>query len=278
MNFKIFRIVFSFLCLNFSFNVFAQIPVAANVFSLGPTAAINAFRFSNPYLGEPFYRYKNQVHLISNETNNVFRRESNSVIGLEVSLGYGKLRYVFDNKSVYDFKPSLTKTGGVSIDFPLEVMEGKITVYNELTFSQFEAIAEQHIVDTNQYGFAEKFDSKLNFTPNILSLAHIVRYNFTPNEFKYFIGVGIYNSFVVSAINTKQTLITTSAGEHTSYEKAIPDPATHGLMLLATTGFTFRNIGFEIRYDPSRNYTNMVENYVFQQLFSAHFNIRFNPK
>lgn len=204
--------------------------------------------------------------------------ESNAIYGIVATLGIGKLRYTINNEDVITFNQSLTKCGGLSIEFPLEVMDGKVSIYNELTFSQFEAKASDVVIDTNQFGYPDKFDSKYNFSPNILSLTHIFRYVLTPNEFKYYVGVGAYNNIIVGATNKKETRVTTALGEHYIYDKAVQKPATHGLMLIASTGFSYRNIGFELRYDPGRNYTNVLENYVFQQLFTAHFHVRFNPK
>lgn len=223
----------------------------------------------------PFTSIKITIHRLISANQ---RASGSGIYGIVATLGYGKLRYTFDNEDIIKFNYSLTKSGGVSIDFPLEIMDGKVHIYNELTFSQFEAKATETIIDTNQYGFPVSFDSKYNFSPNLLGIAHIIRYNLTPNDFKYFVGVGVYNNFLIGTTNSKVTHVTTQTDQYNLYDKAIPKPSIHGIMLLASTGFIFRNIGFEIRYDPGRNYTNLIENYVFQQVFTAHLHVRFNAR
>lgn len=249
-----------------------------------PSIDKSAFLFPN--FGSTHIVVQNQKNLpfTSNKIamNKLFnanqRAKGNGIYGIVATLGYGKLRYTFDNEDILKFNFSLTKSGGVSIDFPLEIMDGKVNIYNELTFSQFEAKASETLIDTNQYGFPVSFDSKFNFSPNLLGVAHIIRYNLTPNDFKYYIGVGVYNNFLIGTTNSKVTLVTTQTDQYSLYDKAIPKPSIHGIMLLASTGFVYRNIGFEIRYDPGRNYTNLIENYVFQQLFTAHLHVRFNAR
>lgn len=205
--------------------------------------------------------------------------ENNNILGMFINIGYGKLRYNIDGLPAYQFDYVYTKGGGISLEIPLLKFNEKFSVYNELGFSQFKATTAKHYSDTAGGDPANNYsDVKLTFAPNAVTLSNIVRYTLTPGDFKYYVALGIYNSFVVSSTNLKETYRITNGVPSTTTGEAVPDPAVHGLMLLVCTGFSYRNIGFEVRFDPGHNYTNKLDYAVYMPAFNALLHVRFNPK
>ncbi len=208
-----------------------------------------------------------------------YASENNNILGMFVIAGYGKLKYNFETNTVYKFDYEFTKGGGVSLEIPLITLDERFSVYNELGFSQFKATAKVHYSDTAGGDPANNYyDIDIKFSPNTVTLSNIIRYTLTPGSFKYYIGLGIYNSFVVSSTNIKTTYHVRKGVPETIVDEAVPDPSVHGLMLIGATGFTYRNIGLEIRLDPGRNYTNKLDYAVFMPSVSALLHVRFNPK
>jgi len=214
--------------------------------------------------------------ILKNKTD---KDENNNILGMYVLAGTGKLRYNLNGTPLYNFDYEIIKGGGVSLEIPLQSLDERFSVYNELGFSVFKSQTSQHLIDTvggdpeNNY-----YDINLTFSPNAITLSNIVRYSLTPGEFKYYVAVGIYNSFVVSSTNLKETTHHRN-GEILNYtEEAVPDPTVYGLMLLACTGFSYRNIGFELRFDPGHNYSNKLNYSVYMPSFMALLHVRFNPR
>ncbi len=223
-----------------------------------------------------FSKYPVPEIYLSHSTN---EDESHNILGMYIVIGMGKLRYNLENKSLYKFDYEVTKGGGLSLEIPLHALNENFSFYNELGFSQFKAEANQHYSDTVGGDPLNNFyDISTTFSPNTVTVSNIVRYTLTPREFKYYVAIGIYNSFVVSSTNLKETEHFRNGISDKYTEKAVPDPAVHGLMLLASTGFSYRNIGFEIRFDPGRNYTNKINNAVYMPTFMGLLHVRFNPK
>ena len=205
--------------------------------------------------------------------------ENNNILGMFINIGYGKLRYNIDGSPAYRFDDVYTKGGGISLEIPLLKFNEKFSVYNELGFSQFKATSATHYSDTAGGDPANNYsDVKMTFAPNAVTLSNIVRYTLTPGDFKYYVALGIYNSFVVSSTNLQETYRITNGVPSTTIGEAVPDPAVHGLMLLVCTGFSYRNIGFEVRFDPGHNYTNKLNYAVYMPAFNALLHVRFNPK
>jgi len=201
------------------------------------------------------------------------------ILGMYIQVSMGKLRYNYEEKSLYIFDQEYTKGGGVSLEIPLISLSERFSVFNELGFSQFKATTERHYSDTTG-GDPEHnyYDISMVFSPNMLTISNTMRYVLTPGDFRYFVSLGIYNSFVVSSTNTKETFHTLKGQQDKYTENAVPDPAVHGLMLLASTGFTYRNIGLELRFDPGRNYTNKLNYAVYMPAFSALLHVRFTQR
>jgi hypothetical protein len=204
--------------------------------------------------------------------------EHKNILGMYIQAGYGKLRFNFNDEKQYSFDYVPTKGGGISLEIPLKVMEGRFSVYNELGFSIFKAHTAFRLQDTasgdpvNNY-----FDYTITYAPNIISLSNIARYSLTPNEFQFYVAVGISNSFVISPTNIKESIHTLNGEVKTTTEDAVPSPAVHGLSILTATGFSYRNIGLEIRFDPGRNYSNKLNYAVYMPTFYALLHVRFNP-
>jgi len=199
-----------------------------------------------------------------NHTPFVIEPENANVLGMFLMLGYGKLRYNIYEKAYYTMDYSITKGGGVSYEIPLEALDGKFSVYNELGFSLFKSEAKLHYADTiggdpvNNY-----YDVNLLFSPNTVFLSNTLRYCLTKSEFEYYVSIGISNSFVVSSTNTKETLHTIQGSTERYVDEFVPDPAIHGISVLISTGFSYKNIGFEMRFDPGRNYSNQIHYAVY---------------
>mgnify|MGYP001172887538 CR=1 FL=1 len=204
--------------------------------------------------------------------------QTNAILGMTGGMGITQLKYNSYDKSVYRFKQAYSSYSGISLEFPMHKIEDKGSFYNELAFFRFKTTASLHEIDSTS-GNPENsyFDYNLEFAPNIVTLTHMFRYTFTPGDFKYFVSAGVYNNFVISSNNRKTIIHTRNAVQDTTYGDAIPDFAVHGLMITAGTGFIYKNIGFEIRFDPGRNFTRLYDYSIYAMSFTAQLHVRFNP-
>jgi hypothetical protein len=192
-----------------------------------------------------------------------------AVYGFVGGLGYGTLKNNDVQDSTFAFKPSYTKQVGMSLEVPIPLLEKKGTLYNELTLSQLEANSSFQIPDS--------LTINQTFVPYLLSVTNMFRYCFTKGELKYYVGVGIYNSFVVTSKNLKTTIKYKNGVPLTTESEVIPDHAVHGIMLLLSTGIAYKYGGLEIRYDPGRNYTKQIDYSVYMPTISVVLNLRINP-
>lgn len=205
--------------------------------------------------------------------------QSSAILGMTGGMGITRLRYNSYDESLYNFKQTASNYFGVSLEFPVPKTENRGTFYNELAFFRFKSSASLHTADSvNGNPENSYYDVNLEFEPNIITLAHMFRYSFTPGNFRYFVSAGIYNNFVISAVNRKTTVHTLNGVSAEPYhEDAVTDFAVHGLMITAGTGFIYKNIGLEIRFDPGRNFTKLYDCSVYSMTFSALLHVRFNP-
>lgn len=202
-----------------------------------------------------------------------------NLLGMTAGLGYGKFRYIAEDESVYKFDWCNVKYAGVSLENFLTGTIDRVSINNELLFSTFSTTATDHFTDTLVGNPGENYyDVNLKFSPAIIMITNMVRYKLTKSDFRYYIGLGVYNSFIVSSTNKKETVHTLNGTETTSYDDAIPRQATHGLMLLASTGFSYRNFGFEFRFDPGRNYTKRINYSLYMPTFTGMLQVQFNPR
>jgi hypothetical protein len=231
-----------------------------------------------------FSQYKYSEFLVAlNQVNTLKSIEDgeagNSIFGMYLQAGYGKLKYNYEGNPLYEFDYTFTKGGGVSLEIPLLKLSDRFSIYNELGFSQFNASTSQHNGDTvggdpeNNY-----YDVTLTFAPNIITISNIVKYKLTPGEFNYYVALGIYNSFVVSSTNLKETVHVSNGETDEFTEQAVPDPSVYGLMMLACTGFSYRNFGLEFRFDPGRSFSNKLNYAVYMPNFMAVLHVTFNKK
>jgi hypothetical protein len=213
-----------------------------------------------------------------NNTKDV--NESTNILGMYILAGIGKLRYNVEGTPLYKFDYEYIKGGGINYEIPLLSLNERFSVYNELGFSVFNAKTSVHTIDT--VGGADPatnyYDINLTFSPNTVTLVNTVKYTLTPNAFKYYVSLGIYNSFVVSSTNTRETYHYTNGEPLITKDLAVPDPTVYGLMLLISTGFSYKNIGFELRFDPGRNYSSKLNYAVYMPSFNALLHVRFNSK
>lgn len=201
---------------------------------------------------------------------------SRNTLGMFLFAGYGKLRYNIESSELYKFDYVYTKGGGASLEIPIMALNEKFSVYNEIGFSINKSEKRIQLADTVGGDPVNNFyDIKLLFSPSTLTVANIVRYTLTPGDFKYYLAAGIYNSFVISATNLKETDRHKNGKIINFQEQLVPDPAIHGLMLLASTGFNYKNIGFELRFDPGRNYSNKLDYAVYMPTFIAVLHVQF---
>ncbi len=205
--------------------------------------------------------------------------ENGNILGMFIMAAYGKLRYNVYDKGLYTMDESVVKGGGVNYEIPLEFWGGKFSVYNELGFSLFKSVTSQHYGDTvGGDPIHNYYDLNATFAPNMVSLANMLRYTFTPGEFKYYASVGITCSFVISSTNTKETLHTTVDSMKRYTDEFIPEPAVFGITVPVSTGFSYRNFGLEIRFDPGRNFSSRPNYAVYMPTFYALLHARFNPR
>ncbi|NVO20687.1 MAG: hypothetical protein HXX13_13380 [Bacteroidetes bacterium] len=203
---------------------------------------------------------------------------SHTVFGVVAGAGYGKLKSNDLSDSTFKFKTSYTMIGGFSMEIPIPKLEQKATFYNELTFSQFKANSSVSFPgnspganDLNYVVVTQKF------VPDILTLCNMFRYCFTNGEFKYFVSAGIYNSFVIHAINLKTRTRYENGIPAITEEDAVPEHSIHGLMLELGTGIYYKYAGLEFRYDPGRNYTKVIDYSIYNPTLSVMLLIRLNP-
>jgi hypothetical protein len=231
-----------------------------------------------------YNKYKiSELHSNALTGNNVYNADDDNaghnMLGMFILAGYGKLRYNFEGSPLYQFDYTFSKGGGVSFEIPLLKLNDKFSVYNDLGFSLFKAYSFQRNSDTAGSDPQNNYtDITLTFAPNTISVSTLVKYTLTPGNFKYYVALGIYNSFVVSSTNIKETVHVTN-GESVKYaEEAVPEVAVYGLMLLASTGFSYKNIGLEVRFDPGRSYSNKLNYAVFMPNIQALLHVTFNRK
>lgn len=202
--------------------------------------------------------------------------EKSSIFGMEAGIGYGKLRSNDLKDKEFNFTPSYTKSAGFTLELAIPNLEKRGTLFNELSFSQFEANSFVRIPDTS-LGRPDRdyIDVTQKFSPNLFTVSNMFRYCFTNSDFKYYVSIGIYNSFVISPVNRKTIQKNQNGTLKTNEEKVIPDYATHGLMLLLGTGISYKYIGFELRYDPGRNYTRKIDYSIHIPTITAIIHVRF---
>jgi hypothetical protein len=207
----------------------------------------------------------------------VAQEESKSpIVGLLVGAGYGKLRS--NDVADFAFKPSYTIQTGISLEIPIPKLEKRGTFYNELTFSQFDAKSFVHIPDTSQGSPELNYsDVTQNFAPYLLTITNMFRYCFVNSSFKYYVGAGIYNSFIISLVNRKTSVVITNGTAKTTEGEVVADHSIHGLMLILSTGISYKYIGLEFRFDPGRNFTKKIDYSVYNPTFSMLLHMRFNP-
>ncbi len=204
---------------------------------------------------------------------------SGNILGMFIMAAYGTLRYNVYDKGLYTMNESLVKGGGVNYEIPLEFWGSKFSVYNELGFSLFKSVTSQHYGDTvGGDPIHNYYDVNATFAPNLVFLTNMLRYTFTPGEFKYYASVGITCSFVVSSTNTKETLHITGSDTKRYMDEFIPDPTVFGITVPVSTGFSYRNVGLEIRFDPGRNFSSRPNYAVYMPSFYALLHARFNPR
>ena len=202
--------------------------------------------------------------------------EKPSVFGMEAGIGYGKLRSNDLEDKEFNFTPSYIKSAGFTLEMAIPKLEKRGTFFNELSFSQFEAGSFVRIPDTS-LGRPDRdyIDVTQKFSPNLFTVSNMFRYCFTNSDFRYYVSIGIYNSFVISPVNRKIIQKNQNGTVNTTEEKVIPDYATHGLMLLLGTGISYKYIGLELRYDPGRNYTRKIDYSIHIPTITAIVHIRF---
>lgn len=208
-----------------------------------------------------------------------FAQESGKPVwGIEVGMGYGKLKSNDLSDPDFHFKPFYSKTAGITLDIPIPNLEKRGSFFNELSFSQFETTTNDRYADTTS-GFPERdyYLIERKFAPNMITLTNTFRYCFTNSDFKYYISVGVYNNFIIESVNRRVTDHYVNGEVTSSTEDLIPDHAIHGIMLTAGTGITYKYAGLEFRYDPGRNFTRKVDYSIFSPVVSVLLHVRFNP-
>lgn len=206
------------------------------------------------------------------DSDNEFHEKSWGMV-----LGYGLSQLQFSD--IYEEKRFLNYgnffTGGVSYEIPINAFNGKFSFYNEIVFQRYNAERTFISKDTVE-GVFSNVTKHYEFTPNMLNTNHFIRYNFTgETDFRYFIGIGFYQSLILSAKNDLTQTVSTNSGEKIIKDDAIPNLSKYGIMLLLSTGFTYRNFGLELKIDPGRNLSNKFEYQAFAPTFSLNLNIRF---
>lgn len=204
--------------------------------------------------------------------------DTRNTLGMMLGVSYGKLRTNDLSDPDFNFTPSWSKWAGFTLEIPMQKMEKRGSFYSEITFSQFEANSFVHFADSS-LGHPERdyYEITQKFAPNAITVTNMFRYCFTNNDFKYYVAAGIYNSFIISAVNSRKTAWYQAGESNTEEEEAIPDHSIHGLMLVVSTGIAYKYAGLEFRYDPGRNYTRKVDYSVHQPSAVMVLHVRFNP-
>lgn len=255
---------------------FTVVPAKYSSIRFGIGQDLQPAGISNPYVKQHSFA---SVPVFPSQAAMRAEGENKNILGMFLLAGYGRLRYNTYNESLYTMDASFIKGGGASYEIPLEVFKNKFSFYNELGFSLFKSNESLHYGDTiggdpvNNY-----YDINLTFSPNMIYIANTLRYTFTPGEFKYYVSLGILSSFVVSSVNTKETLHTTNGETKRYVDEFVPDPAVFGITVPVSTGFTYRNVGFEIRFDPGRNFSNKLNYAIYMPAFDALLHVRFIPR
>lgn len=209
----------------------------------------------------------------------LFAQDSEKPVwGIEVGMGYGKLKTNDLSDPDFHFKPFYSKIAGITLDIPIPNLEKRGSFFNELSFSQFETVTNDRYPDTTG-GFPDRdyYQIERKFAPNMITLTNTFRYCFTNGDFKYYVSVGVYNNFIIEAVNRRVTEHYVNGEVTSSSEELVPDHAIHGIMLTAGTGITYKYAGLEFRYDPGRNFTRKVDYSIYSPVVSVLLHVRFNP-
>jgi hypothetical protein len=209
---------------------------------------------------------------------NLPAQDTRTVFGISAGLGYGRLRNEDAQSIDFNFKTSYTQYGSFTLEVPMQKMEQKGSLQNELTFMHFDAVSHQ-IKPDSSLGFPGRdyYEINQHFSPYLISVTNMFRYCFTKTEFKYYLSLGIYNSFIVSTLNEKKVGHFLDGQSETTTEQVINDYARHGIMLVAGTGITYKYAGIEFRFDPGRNYTRKVTTSVYMPTIMVMLHVRLNP-
>jgi len=265
-------------------NVIAESQFATRASNLNAALHLNLERkntlYSSRWSGvcaakyDPEYFPFSQTALLSRNLQN----DSRNTLGMMIGMSYGKLRTNDLSDPEFNFTPTWSKWAGFTLEIPMLKMEKRGSFYSEIAFSQFEAKSFVHFADSS-LGHPERdyYEITQKFAPNTITITNMFRYCFTNSDFKYYVAAGIYNSFILSAVNTRSTVRFRAGETQTEEEEAIPDHSVHGLMLVVSTGIAYKYTGLEFRYDPGRNYTRKVDYSVHQPSAVMVLHVRFNP-
>lgn len=208
-----------------------------------------------------------------------------NIMGISVGAGYNRLKLVEkgniqipNSDSIKKFDPAIVIVAGATYEIPIVFLNDRFSVFNELSFSNFKTSYNKKFSNDIGNNLTEHISEDINITLNSITLSNVVKYSFSDKEFKPFVGVGIYNTFIIPSVN-KYEINKTIVGDttlFTSYtSEAIPKITVHGFMMLVSAGINYRNFGFELRFDPGFNYSNKFQFHAYASTFYGVINIRF---
>lgn len=210
------------------------------------------------------------------------QQANNNIMGISLGAGYNRLKLVEknnsqipDSDSIKKLAPAMVISAGATYEIPINFLNDRFSVYNELSFSNFKTSYNKNFSNDIGNNQTEHISENINITLNSITLSNIVKYSFSDKEFKPFVGIGIYNTFIIPSVNRYQIKKVLNSDTTSYISEAIPRITIHGLMMLVSAGINYRSFGFEVRFDPGFNYSNKFQHHAYASAIYGIINIRF---
>lgn len=208
-----------------------------------------------------------------------------NIMGISLGVGVNRLKlvesgniHIPNSDSIKKFDPAMVIVAGATYEIPIVFLNDRFSVFNELSFSNYKTSYNKKFSNDIGNNRIEHISEDINITLNSITMSNVVKYSFTDDEFKPFIGIGIYNTFIIPSVNKYEInkTIVSDTTLYTSYTtEAIPRITVHGFMMLVSAGINYKNFGFELRFDPGFNYSNKFQFHAYASAIYGIVNIRF---
>lgn len=185
--------------------------------------------------------------------------DSETQFGFVGGVGYGSLRYYRSADST-KAETEVTKLVGLNMEIPIPLASDNLSFYGEFAFIQFSSTAYTphyvHPGSTNpETDYSELYRT---FSPLTMQFTTQLKYVLSLRSFRPYFIAGVYNSILLSATNSMETIIHNNSDTIVTRDVAVPKRSVHGIAVLAGAGLEYKWISLEMRYDPGFNFTRQT--------------------